>query len=73
MKRLLTILSTLAIIMEMMAGTHSYADRSVLSNGHFVKIKIAETGFYMISYDGVLCCLIILHQRNSKELQNYPG
>ncbi|MCQ2345152.1 MAG: type IX secretion system sortase PorU [Paludibacteraceae bacterium] len=51
MKRLLTILSTLAIIMEMMAGTHSYADRSILSNGHFVKIKIAETGFYMISYD----------------------
>ena len=34
----------------MIAGIHSYADESVLANGHWVKIRVSETGVCRMSY-----------------------
>lgn len=50
MKRLLSILMTLCLCLPMMAGIHSYADESVLANGHWVKIRVSESGVCRMSF-----------------------
>lgn len=50
-KRLLFICATVLLPMLSWAGLHSYAERSVLSEGRIIKIQVAETGIYAITYD----------------------
>ena len=42
-----------AIVLPCMAwaGVHTYAEKSVLSEGRIVKIRVSETGIYMVTYD----------------------
>jgi len=41
----------MALSLPMMAGIHSYAEQSVLSSGHWVKIRISESGVCRMSFD----------------------
>ena len=50
-KRLLFIFAAVLLPMLSWAGLHSYAERSVLSEGRIIKIQVAETGIYAITYD----------------------
>ena len=50
MKKLFTILF-LALCLPLMAGMHTYVDTSVLSNGHWVKIRVSESGVCRMSFD----------------------
>lgn len=51
MKRTSWIVLFLCIAGSITAGIHSYATRSVLADGNFVKIKVAESGVVRITYD----------------------
>lgn len=51
MKRLICIAFTILLSAFVWAGRHTYADKSVLSEGKIVKISVSETGIYAISYD----------------------
>lgn len=35
------------------AGTHTFADHSVLANGTFVKVSVTGTGLHSLSYDAL--------------------
>ena len=50
-KRLLFICAAVLLPLLSWAGLHSYAERSVLSEGRIIKIQVAETGIYAITYD----------------------
>ena len=41
----------MALSLPMMAGMHSYAEQSVLSSGHWVKIRVGESGVCRMSFD----------------------
>ena len=49
MRKLVTIL-LLTLCLPMMAGIHSYAGSSVLSNGKWVKIRVSESGVCRMSF-----------------------
>ncbi len=41
----------IALSLPMMAGIHSYSGQSVLSSGHWVKIRVSESGVCKMSFD----------------------
>ncbi len=43
----------MALSLPMMAGIHSYAGQSVLSSGHWVKIRVSESGVCRMSFDEI--------------------
>ena len=49
MRRLITIILT-ALCLPLMAGIHSYAPNSVLSEGKWVKIRVSESGVCRMSF-----------------------
>ena len=50
MKRIAHILLLIAMSLPMMAGIHTYTDESVLNTGHWVKIRVKETGVCRMSF-----------------------
>ena len=50
----LEVTKTKAPLKSSASTLHSYANASVLANGHFVKIGIAETGVYKLSYENLV-------------------
>lgn len=50
MRKLITILLTL-LCLPLTAGVHSYTGRSVLADGHWVKIRVSESGVCRMSFD----------------------
>ena len=50
MKKILFIAFWVLVSLPMMAGIHSYAERSVLADGHWVKIRVSESGVCRISF-----------------------
>ena len=50
MKKLLLFIATLLLSLPMLAGLHSYAEHSVLANGHWVKIRVSESGVCRMSF-----------------------
>lgn len=40
----------MALCLPMMAGIHSYVNRSVLADGHWVKIRVSESGICRMSF-----------------------
>ena len=53
MRKIITILLLSILSLPMIAGIHSYADESVLANGHWVKIRVSETGVCRMSYSEI--------------------
>ena len=49
--RKLILLISLILYLPMMAGIHSYVNTSVLSEGHWVKIRISESGICRMTFD----------------------
>ena len=49
--RKLILLISLILCLPMMAGIHSYVNTSVLSEGHWVKIRISESGICRMTFD----------------------
>ena len=41
----------MALCLPMRAGIHTYADQSVLTTGHWVKIRVSESGVCRMSFD----------------------
>ena len=50
MRRILSIVMAMMLSISMMAGIHSYVDQSVLNDGHWVKIRISESGVCRMSF-----------------------
>ena len=50
MRKYLYILILLWLSLPMIAGIHSYTDQSVLSSGHWVKIRVSESGVCRMSF-----------------------
>ena len=50
MKRLFYILLLSVMALPLFAGIHSYADHSVLSSGHWVKIRVSQTGVCRMTF-----------------------
>ena len=53
MRRSLYILLLLVMSLPMMAGIHTYTDRSVLSQGKWVKIRVSESGVCRMSFSQI--------------------
>ena len=53
MRKILSILLLMALSLPMMAGIHSYTDRSVLADGTWVKIRVSETGVCRMSFSEI--------------------
>ena len=51
MKKLVTIVILFALSLPMMAGIHPYTTESVLNSGHWVKIRVSESGVCRMSFD----------------------
>ena len=51
MKRIATILICFIVCLSTTAGIHSYATRSVLADGSWVKIRVNETGICRMSFE----------------------
>jgi len=51
MKKVLFILLSALFCLPAAAGIHTYADHSVLANGHWVKIRVGETGVCRMTFD----------------------
>ena len=52
MKKILTIVALLmALSLPMTAGIHTYVNQSVLASGHWVKIRVSESGVCKMSFD----------------------
>ena len=51
MKRILSIALLIALGLPMTAANHTYAGQSVLASGHWVKIRVSETGVCRMSFD----------------------
>lgn len=49
--RKLILLISLILCLPMMAGIHSYVNTSVLSEGHWVKIRVSESGICRMTFD----------------------
>ena len=50
MRKLILFIATLLLSLPMLAGLHSYAEHSVLANGHWVKIRVSESGVCRMSF-----------------------
>lgn len=50
MKKILFIAFWVLVSLPMMAGIHSYAERSVLADGRWVKIRVSESGVCRMSF-----------------------
>jgi len=50
MKKILFIAFWVLVSLPMIAGIHSYAERSVLADGHWVKIRVSESGVCRMSF-----------------------
>ena len=50
MKKILFIAFLVLVSLPMIAGIHSYAERSVLADGHWVKIRVSESGVCRMSF-----------------------
>ena len=50
MRKILSIVLVLMLSVSMSAGIHSYVDQSVLSEGHWVKIRVSESGVCRMSF-----------------------
>ncbi len=50
MKKIPFIAFWVLVSLPMMAGIHSYAERSVLADGHWVKIRVSESGVCRMSF-----------------------
>ena len=50
MKKILFLVAMIALCLPMMAGIHSYADRSVFAEGKWVKIRVSESGICRMSF-----------------------
>ena len=50
MRKLGTIIILLAMSLSLTAGIHSYTNTSVLSDGHWVKIRVSESGVCRMSF-----------------------
>ena len=50
MRKILFIAFWILMSLPMMAGIHSYAERSVLADGHWVKIRVSESGVCRMSF-----------------------
>ena len=53
MKRILWIFVWMMMVLPIMAGIHSYADRSLLADGKWVKIRVSETGICRMSFSEI--------------------
>ena len=51
MKKILSIVLFMALSLPLVAGIHSYTEQSVLSSGHWVKIRVSESGVCRMSFD----------------------
>lgn len=51
MKRLLYILALLWVLLPVFAGKHSYVEQSVLNSGHWVKIRVSESGVCRMTFN----------------------
>ena len=51
MRKILSIVLLLMLGLPMVAGIHSYTEQSILSSGHWVKIRVSETGVCRMSFD----------------------
>ena len=52
MRKIITSLF-IALCMPVMAGIHTYVSNSVLSDGHWVKIRVSESGVCRMSFDEI--------------------
>lgn len=50
MKKILFIAFWVLVSLPMMAGIHSYEERSVLADGHWMKIRVSESGVCRMSF-----------------------
>ncbi len=50
MRKILSILLCMALCLPLTAGIHSYTEQSVLSSGHWVKIRVSESGICRMSF-----------------------
>ena len=53
MKRLTWLIYGLLLVHSAWAGLHTYTTESVLKSGNIIKIRVNETGIYMIPYDSI--------------------
>lgn len=53
MKRLTWLICGLILVHSAWAGLHTYTTESVLKSGNIIKIRVNETGIYMIPYDSI--------------------
>ena len=53
MKRLTCILCMMHIVCNVCAGIHTYTTESALKSGNVIKLRVSETGVYMIPYDSL--------------------
>ena len=51
MKRVLFGIVVFMMSICLYAGIHTYTDQSVLTDGHFVKIRVSETGVHILTYE----------------------
>ena len=50
MRKLVSIVLCLALSLPLLAGIHSYADQSILKDGHWVKIRVSESGVCRMTF-----------------------
>ena len=51
MRKILTIFLLVLLTLPVMAGVHTYVEQSVLADGHWVKIRVSETGVCRMSFN----------------------
>lgn len=51
MRKILSIVLLLMLGLPIVAGIHSYTEQSILSSGHWVKIRVSETGVCRMTFD----------------------
>lgn len=51
MRKIITIVLFIALSLPMMAGIHTYADQSALASGHWVKVRVSESGVCRMSFN----------------------
>lgn len=51
MKKIITIVIMTVLSLPLLAGIHTYTQQSVLNSGHWVKIRVGESGVCRMSFD----------------------
>ena len=70
MKRLTWLICGLLLVHYTWAGIHTYTTESTLNSGNIIKIRVSETGIYMIPYDSIAAWGL---QPDSISLLGYGG